>query len=451
MASGGIGQGFAPFLLALPGDAGNLDPAMIWQSIIGLAGFVALAWVIGGLWHGGFKRAFPLHPFPWRIVLAGLALQAAIALVLLNFPPAKALFLAANQAVLALHDATLDGTKVVFGYVGGGDLPFTERFPGASFILAFQALPLVLVISALSALLFYWRILPAVVRGFAWALNRTLGLSGAAGVATAANVFVGMVEAPLLIRPYLKRLAPADLFLVMTAGMATIAGTVLVLYATILQGVLPDPAGHLLTASLMNACAAVVIARLMMPAPEGAADTAAPLDPSPDRGAMEAITRGTGDGVQLLINITAMIIVLVALVSLVNLALGLIPDVGAAPLTLQRLLGWVMAPVVWLMGVPWAEAPQAGALMGIKTVLNEFLAYLEMAKMGPEVLSDRTRRIMAYAMSGFANFGSLGIMIGGLVAMAPERRAEIVALAPMTMISGTLATCLTGAMAGILG
>lgn len=419
---------------------------MIWQSIIGLAGFVALAWIIGGLWHGGFRRAFPL-----RIVLAGLALQAAIALVLLNFPPAKTLFLAANRAVLALHDATLDGTKVVFGYVGGGDLPFTESFPGASFILAFQALPLVLVISALSALLFYWRILPAVVRGFAWALNRTLGLSGAAGVATAANVFVGMVEAPLLIRPYLKRLAPADLFLVMTAGMATIAGTVLVLYATILNGVLPDPAGHLLTASLMNACAAVVIARLMMPAPEGAADTAAPLDPSPDRGAMEAITRGTGEGVQLLINITAMIIVLVALVSLVNLTLGLIPDVGAAPLTLQRLLGWIMAPVVWLMGVPWAETSAAGSLMGIKTVLNEFLAYLEMAKMGPEVLSDRTRMILTYAMSGFANFGSLGIMIGGLAAMAPERRAEIVALAPMTMVSGTLATCLTGAMAGILG
>lgn len=446
MASGGNGQGFAPFSLALDGDAATLNPAMIWQSIIGLAGFVALAWGLGGLCHGGGKRAFPL-----RIVLAGLALQAAIALVLLNFPPAKALFLAANRAVLALHEATLDGTKVVFGYIGGGALPFTESFPGASFILAFQALPLVLVISALSALLFYWRVLPALVRGFAWALNRTLGLSGAAGVATAANVFVGMVEAPLLIRPYLKRLAPADLFLVMTAGMATIAGTVLVLYATILKDVLPDPAGHLLTASLMNAAAAVIVARLMMPAPEGAADMAAPLDPSPDHGAMEAITRGTGEGAQLLINITAMIIVLVALVSLVNLALGLIPDVGAAPLTLQRLLGWVMAPVVWLMGVPWAEAPQAGSLMGIKTVLNEFLAYLEMAKMGPEVLSDRTRMIMAYAMSGFANFGSLGIMIGGLVAMAPERRGEIVRLAPMTMVSGTLATCLTGTMAGILG
>jgi CNT family concentrative nucleoside transporter len=423
---------------------------MIWQSVIGLAVFVGLAWVLGGLWQGGFKRSSPLSAFPWRAVLGGLALQAAIALVLLNFPPAKSLFFGLNQAVLALHDATLAGTRVVFGYIGGGDLPFKESYPGASFILAFQALPLVLVISALSAVLFYWRILPAVVRGFAWALNRTMGLNGATGVATAANVFVGMVEAPLLIRPYLRRLSAADLFLVMTAGMGTIAGTVLVLYATILKGVLADPAGHLLTASLMNACAAVIIARLMMPTAEDA-DGVAPLDPSPDHGVMEAITRGTAEGVQLLINVTAMIIVLVALVSLVNGALGLIPDVAGAPLTLQRLLGWVMAPVVWLMGVPWAEAAQAGALMGIKTVLNEFLAYLEMAKLAPEVLSDRSRLILAYAMSGFANFGSLGIMIGGLVAMAPERRAEIVQLAPMTMVSGTLTTCMTGAMVGVVG
>ena len=263
--------------------------------------------------------------------------------------------------------------------------------------------------------------------------------------------FVGMVEAPLLIRPYLKRLSAADLFLIMTVGMATLAGTMLVLYATLLKDALENPAGHLLTASMMNACAAVVIARLMMPGDDGAAADAAPLDPPPDHGSMEAITRGTGEGVQLLINITAMIIVLIALVSLVNGALGLIPDVAGAPLTLQRLLGWVMAPVVWLMGVPWAEAATGGSLMGIKTVLNEFLSYLEMAKTGPELLSDRSRMILAYAMSGFANFGSLGIMIGGLVAMAPERRAEIARLAPMTMISGTLSTCMTGAMAGILG
>ncbi len=419
---------------------------MIWQSVIGLVAFTGLAWVLGGLWQGGFKR-----PFPLRVVLAGIGLQAAIALVLLNFPPARALFLAANGVVEALHAATLDGTKVVFGYLGGGALPFAESYPGASFILAFQALPLVLVISALSALLFYWRILPCVVRAFAWALNRTLGLSGAAGVAAAANVFVGMVEAPLLIRPYLKRLSAADLFLIMTVGMATLAGTMLVLYATLLKDALENPAGHLLTASMMNACAAVVIARLMMPGDDGAAADAAPLDPPPDHGSMEAITRGTGEGVQLLINITAMIIVLIALVSLVNGALGLIPDVAGAPLTLQRLLGWVMAPVVWLMGVPWAEAATGGSLMGIKTVLNEFLSYLEMAKTGPELLSDRSRMILAYAMSGFANFGSLGIMIGGLVAMAPERRAEIARLAPMTMISGTLSTCMTGAMAGILG
>lgn len=447
MALAADGQGFAhPFPIDPGANATKVSPDMIWQSAIGVAAFIGVAWVLGGLWQGGFTR-----PFPLRVVLGGLGLQAAIALVLLNFPPAQTLFLAVNDAVLALHDATLAGTRVVFGYVGGGDLPFKEPYPGASFILAFQALPLVLVISALSALLFYWRLLPAVVRGFAWALNRTLGLSGAAGVATAANVFVGMVEAPLLIRPYLKRLAAADLFLVMTAGMATIAGTVLVLYATLLKGAMENPAGHLLTASLMNACAAVVIARLMMPAEADDGAAAAPIDPSPDHGVMEAITRGTAEGVQLLISITAMIIVLVALVSLVNAGLGLLPDVADAPLTLQRLLGWVMAPVVWLMGVPWAEAATAGSLMGIKTVLNEFLAYLEMAKMGPEVISDRSRMILAYALSGFANFGSLGIMIGGLIAMAPERRSEIVQLAPMTMISGTLATCMTGAVVGILG
>jgi len=426
---------------------------MTGQGILGVIAIIGLAWALGRLRRPSPLPASSLPPFPWRVVLAGLGLQAALALLLLHWDPAKALFLAANKVVLALLRAAQEGTMVVFGYLGGGPQPFQETHAGSSFILAFQALPLVLIISALSALLFHWRVLPAVVRGFAWALRRTLGLSGAAGVATAANVFVGMVEAPLLVRPYLKRLGAADLFLVMTAGMATIAGTVLGLYATFLAGVLPDAAGHLLTASLMNACAAVIIARLMMPAEADAAAEADEVDlgPSPDANAMEAVTRGTGEGVQLLISISAMIITLVALVSLVNGALGLLPDAFGAPLTLQRLLGWIMAPVTWLMGVPWAEAPAAGALMGVKTVLNELLAYLEMSRLPPEALSERSRLIMAYAMSGFANFGSLGIMIGGLVAMAPDRRAEIVRLAAGTMVSGTLATCLTGAVVGLIG
>lgn len=290
-----------------------------------------------------------------------------------------------------------------------------------------------------------------IVRAFAWALNRTLGLGGPTGVATAANVFVGMVEAQILIRPYLAKQSRADLFLVMTAGMATIAGTVLALYTTFLKGILDGAAGHLLTASLMNAAAAILIARLMVPAADGDHSDDIDLGPSPDHGAMQAITRGTADGVVLLINITAMILVLVALVSLVNGALALLPDAMGQPLALQRVLGWIMAPVVWLMGVPWAEAGTAGSLMGVKTVLNEFLAYLEMSKLAPGALSDKSRLIMAYAMAGFANFGSLGIMIGRLSAMSPDRRAEIAKLAPKTMISGTLATCMTGAMAGLLG
>lgn len=414
---------------------------MTGQGILGLAAFTGLAWAFSE------NRA----RFPWRVVLGGLALQAVIALVLLNWPPAQALFFAANQVVLALQSATHAGTSLVFGYLGGGALPFKETHAGSSFVLAFQALPLVLVISALSALLFHWRVLPVIVRGFAWALKRTLGIGGAAGVATAANVFVGMVEAPLLVRPYVARLTRSELFVVMTVGMATLAGTMLTLYATFLQGIIPDPAGHLLTASLMNAPAAVVVARLMVPEADAVADDETVEGLSPDTSSMEAITRGTAEGVQLLINIIAMLVVLVALISLANTVLGLLPDVAGGGLTLQRLLGWVMAPVVWLMGVPWSEALPAGQLMGIKVILNELLAYLEMSRSAEGLLGDRTRMILAYAMASFANFGSLGIMIGGLTTMAPERRGEIVQLGPRTIVSGTLATCLTGAMVGLLG
>jgi len=386
----------------------------------------------------------------WKTALAGLGLQLAVALVLLKIPLFQDVFLALNQAVSALQAATTAGTKFVFGYLGGGDLPFTESYPGAAFVLATQALPLVLVMSAISAVLFYWKVLPIVVKGFAWALQRSLNVGGAVGVSAAANVFVGMVEAPLLIRPYMAKLNRAELFMVMTCGMATIAGTVMALYAMFISKVIEGSMGHILAASLISAPAAIMVSKLMVPDTQTPTDGG--LEPAEDapHGTMEAITRGTMDGVQLLINIIAMLIVLVALVALVNQLLGLLPAMGGEALTLQRIFGWIMAPITWLMGVPWAEAPTAGALMGTKTVLNEFLAYLELAKLPEGALSDRSQLIMVYAMCGFANFGSLGIMIGGLVAMAPERRSEIVTLGPKTLVSGTLATCLTGAVIGIL-
>ena len=350
---------------------------------------------------------------------------------------------------MALEAATTAGTAFVFGYLGGAELPFAEAYPGAAFILAFRALPLILVISALSALLFHWHILPLVVRGFSWCLRKTMGLGGAEGLGVAANVFVGMVESPLFVRPYLEKMTRSELFTLMTAGMATIAGTVMVLYATILGDVIPGVMGHILTASIISVPAAVTIAKVMVP--ETGSPTGGRLvAPPPDAGSMDAVTRGTLQGVELLVNIVAMLVVLVALVHLFNTMLGLLPDMGGRPLTLQRVLGGVMAPIVWLMGVPWQEAPVAGGLMGVKTILNEFLAYLELSRLAPGTLGDRSMLILTYAMCGFANPGSLGIMIGGMGTMAPGRRSEIVSLGLRSVVAGTLATCMTGAVVGIL-
>jgi CNT family concentrative nucleoside transporter len=386
---------------------------------------------------------------PWRIIGVGLALQFGLALAFLKLPGAKELFLALGSMVEALQDATRVGTSFVFGHLGGGPPPFAVTAPEATFILAFQALPLILVMSAVSAVLFHWRILPVIVRGFAWALERAFGIGGAAGLSTAANVFVGQVEAPLLVRPYLATVSRADLFLIMTSGLATIAGTMMVLYAGFLQGIVPDPIGHMLTASVMNAPATIVIARLMVPAEAAAPVAPAKLD-SAYASTMDAITRGTIDGVALLINVVAMLIVLVALVALANAILNLLPDAWGVPITLQRILGYVLAPLAWLMGIPWGEAVTAGSLLGTKIVLNELIAYLDLARVAPTGLSAESRLIMTYALCSFANFGSLGIMIGGLAVIAPERRSEVVELGLKSIVSGTLATCLTAAIVGLL-
>jgi len=355
-----------------------------------------------------------------------------------------------NVPVQAVADATSAGTSFVFGYLGGGPLPFAEASPGGAFVLALQALPLVLVVSALTTLLFHWGILPRIVRALSSVLERSLGVGGAVGLSTAANVFVGMVEAPLFIRPYLARLARGELFVVMVGGMASIAGTVMVLYATIVGRAVPDAFGHILVASLLSAPVTILIARIMVP--DAGARTAATLGAEEQvaANAMDAIAKGTSAGLELLLNIAAMLVVLIALVALANSALGLLPEIFGAKLTLERALGWVMAPICWLMGISWAEAATAGALMGVKTVLNEFVAYVQLANTPPEILSERARLILVYALCGFANFGSLGIMIGGLATIAPARRAEIVDLGMKSLVAGTLATCFMGALVGAL-
>ncbi len=412
---------------------------MILQSIAGIVCFTAVSWLISE----NRKKVSP------KVVGAGIISQLLLGILLLKISFLKEVFIGLNTAVMALEEATSAGTSFVFGYLGGGVLPFTEKFPGASFILAFKALPLVLVISALSSLLFYWKIMPVLVRGFSWCLTKTMGLGGVEGLGVSANIFVGMVESPLFVRPYLDRLTRSELFTLMTAGMATIAGTVMVLYASILKGVIPDVMGHILTASIISAPAAVMISKIMVP--ETGKTTSGRMElPDKVSGSMDAITKGTLQGVELLINIVAMLVVLVALVHLINLIFGFFPDIGGKQLTLQRVLGWMMAPVTWLMGVPWNQALPAGELMGYKTVLNEFIAYLELSRLDPGVLSEKSRFIMIYAMCGFANPGSLGIMIGGLGTMAPGRKAEIVSLGFRSILAGTLATCMTGAVVGII-
>jgi CNT family concentrative nucleoside transporter len=410
----------------------------VLQGIFGYAAFIALAWVISE------NRRL----VPWRTVIGGVLLQVVLAVVILKLPGAQAVFAAMNDALLALQQATRTGTGMVFGYLGGGPLPFVETATGASFVLAFQALPIVLVMSALSAVLFHWRILPLLVRGMSWLLERTLGVGGAVGISTAANVFVGMVEAPLLVKPYLARVNRGELFIILAAGMAGVAGTVMGLYAGIVGPRVPGALGHILAASFISAPAAIVFAVLMVP-PVGEPTGRNVSLPRLDGSSMDAITRGTAEGLHLLLNIVAMLIVLVALVALANGLLGLLPHEGAT-WSLQRLLGWIMAPLAWLAGVSWAESATAGALLGTKTVLNELVAYLDLAALPADALSERSRVIMTYALCGFANLGSLGIMIGGLTTMVPERRREILELGPRTLVAGTLATLSCGAVVGVL-
>jgi CNT family concentrative nucleoside transporter len=414
-----------------------MPPAL--QGSIGIAAFIAVCWALSE------NRA----RIPWRTLLAGIALQFILAALLLWLPPFKQVFISLNELLRALEQATLAGTTFVFGYLAGGEQPFAETGAGSSFILAFRALPLILLVSALSSLLFYWRILPLIVRALSWLLQKALGIGGALALGSITNIFVGMVEAPLFIRPYLKDMSRSELFTLMTTGMATIAGTVMVLYASILNETVPDVMGHLLIASLISAPAAIVIALTLIP-PAGRATAGELVPPQRADSSMDAITRGTLQGVELLINITALLVVMIALVSLANLGIGLLPDAGGAPLTLQRLLGWLLAPLAWLMGLPWEQAVTGGSLLGTKVILNEFLAYLDLAALPDGALDTRSQLIMTYALCGFANFGSLGIMIGGLGTMVPERREEIVSLGIRSIAAGTLATCMTGAVVGII-
>lgn len=409
------------------------------RGLLGITVFIGLAWLFSNN-----RKAIR-----WKMVGVGIALQFIIAIVLLKIPFIQELFFKLNSLVLILEEATKSGSAYMFGYLGGAPLPFEQLENANSYIIAFRVLPIVLVMSALSALLFHWGILQKFVEGFAWILRRTMHTSGAMGLGVAANIFLGIIEAPVLILPYLAKMARSELFTVMVAGMSTVAGTVMILYASVINGVIDNAIGHIIIASLISAPACVIIAQMLIPMTEE------PLDAVLHRGeqahgAIDALVKGTADGVNMVLNITGVIVVLFAVVYLINQVVGLLPDIAGEAASMQSLSAYVFAPFCWLMGIPWSEALVAAKLMATKTILNEFVAYLELGQMDVETLSNSTKLILTYAMCGFANFGSLGILAGGLGAIIPERRAEIVELGLRAIAAGTMSTMMTGCVISLL-
>jgi CNT family concentrative nucleoside transporter len=411
------------------------------QSCAGILLILLLAWSASEN-----RRQLP----SWRWIAGAIGLQLLLAIVILLVPQVWEALRALNVGVVAVERATLEGSSYMFGYLGGAPLPF-ELKPGASspVVIAFQILPLVITMSAIAALLWHWGVLRAIVRGLSWALQRTMGVSGVIGLNAGANVFLGVVEAPLVVRAYLASMSRSELFAVMTLGMSTVSGVVLVLYAQTLSKTLDNAFGHILAASLICLPATLLIARILVPGDNRTVADRASGDLRYES-SMDAIVRGTLDGLQLFLAVIAVIIVVFSLVALVNEMFGALPDVAGAPLTLQRLFGWLFAPLMWALGIPWTEAQTAGTLMGVKAILNEYVAYLQLAGLPSRTLSPRSTLISVYAMCSFANLASIGLGVSTLTTLCPERRAEIVRFGFKSWFAGNLASAMTGAIVGIV-
>lgn len=415
------------------------------RALIGIAMIFAIAW---GLSEN--RRAFP-----WKIVIGAIFLQFTFALLFFGVPKLfglESIFGSGaepNPVIKTLEDATRAGTSFVFGYVGDNQAAgaLMGGSPPPQFF--FQILPIIIVVAALSAILWHWHVLRWITRGFAFVFRKTMGLGGATSLAVSANVFMGMTEAPVLVKPYIKGMTRSELFILMTTGFATIAGSVLIIYTTFLEGQLTNPLATLLTASLMAAPAAVALALTMVPEKQALNERSHEPDFEYES-TMDAFATGASDGLKIVLNIATMLIAALALLYIANVLLSALPHVGGESLSIQRVLGWVFSPLMYMIGIPLGEATSAGSLMGIKTVLTEFVAFIELGNVSPEDLNERSRMITAHAICGFANFGSIGILIGGLTIIEPERRTTFLELAWKTLVAGTLATCLSGAVVGAL-
>lgn len=410
------------------------------QSLLGIVVFVAACWLMSEN-----RRAFP-----WRLTIGAIAVQAGLVLALFAIPGSDGVLDGINAAVKGLETATEEGTKFVFGYLAGGDQPFPVANQPALFTFAFKVLPLILVISALSALLWHWKILKWITLGFGFLFQRTMGLGGASALAVAANIFLGMIESPIVIRAYLDKLTRSELFLMIVVGLATVAGSTMVAYATILGSVMDNAAGHVLVASIVSAPAGVLLARIIIPETPGQGGAVADYGSALKYdSAIDAIVKGTSDGLMVVLNISAVLIVFVALVALVNVMLGGL-WLFDGPVTVERLLGWAFMPVAWLTGVEWSEAGKAGWLLGVKLTLTEFVAFIRLGEVPAGEMSERTRILMTYALCGFANIGSVGITVTGLSVLMPERREEVLGLVWKGLFAGFLATLMTAAVVGAM-
>lgn len=413
-----------------------------FQGLIGILSILGLCWLVSE--HRGNIPS-------WRWIGGALILQAALAVLIIRVPLIWDIIGLANIAVSAIETATAKGSAYMFGYLGGADLPFALK-PGVQvpLIIAFQILPLVIVFSALSALLWHWRVLPLAVRGLSWALRRTLKVSGVEGLAGGASLFLGVVEAPLVLRGYLAKASRAQIFAIMTLSMSTISGALLVLYAQTLDTIVPDAVGHMISASLLSLPAALLVARMMVPVTQTLPDAPATETDLGYHGSLDAIVRGTMDGVQLFLAVIGIIIVIFALVALGDQILAALPSIGGEAISIKRIFGWIFAPVMWSIGIGCSDAQIAGQLMGTKAILNEYVAFLEFAALGDKALSQRSALITAYALCGVANLASIGLLVSTLATMAPQRRAEFAGLGGKSWLAGNMATLLTGAMVGLV-
>ena len=415
-------------------------------SLLGWPAMLLLAWAI----------SYNRKNFPWRTVLWGLGLQLLLAVLILDTPWGGKLFEFAGKIIQKLIQFSSEGTKFVFGPLADGTLLAEKYGPGNSVVFGILVTGTVVIVSALSSLFYHWGILQRVVRVVAWVMQKLLRTSGSETLSAAANIFMGQTEAPLVIRPYVPRMTKSEIMTIMVCGMAHIAGGVAAVYAAMgIKAGYPNTAGHLLTASVLNCPAALLIAKIMLPETEKSETAAgAPaMTPRTTANSIDAICRGAGDGFFLSLNICAMLIAFIAIIALANYAVGYVQlHCGLTqPLTLQNIFGWLNAPFAWLMGVPAQDCVKVGQILGERVVLNEFVGYLDLTSNAKTLALDpRSFTIATYALCGFANFSSIAIQVGGIGSIAPERRSEMAKVGLRAMIGGLLAAYMTASLAGFL-